>query len=91
MAGQKAAWAVLAGAAVNRAFAFSHNIVLCITPSESLMVSQNGALPSIEILTTSSSSGDYSYSTYFNDSYISFNFPQGVLFCFCHQKIKLVD
>lgn len=90
MVGQKAAWAVPAGAAVNRAFAFSHNIVLCVTHAESLMVSQNGAL-SMEVLTAGSSSGDDSYSTYFYGTYISFNFPQGVLFCFSHQKIKLVD
>lgn len=71
-------------------FAFSHNIVLCVTHAESLMISENGALPSMEVLTASSSSGYYSYSTYFYGTCMSFNFSQGVLFCFPHQKIKFV-
>lgn len=45
---------------------------------------------SMEVLTASFSSGYYSYSTYFYGTCRSFNFPQGLLFCFPHQKIKLV-
>lgn len=73
-----------------QSFAFSHNIVLCVPHTESVMVSENGALSSMEVLTASFSSGYYSYSSYFYDTCRSFNFPQGLLFCFPHQKIKLV-
>lgn len=73
-----------------QSFAFSHNIVLCAPHSESLMVSENGTLPSMEVLTASFSSGCYLYSTYFYGTYRSLKFLQGLLFCFSLQKIKLI-